>query len=306
MIATIAQADAPLLTFDLFHDIAQILSYDFMRYAFVAGTIVAVTAGVVGYFVVQRASSFAAHALSHVGFTGAAGAVVFGLNAAEGLLIASVLAGIGMGALGQRARGRDVAVGIVLAWALGLGVLFLSLYKGYAAEAYALLFGQILAIAPSNVMLTSVACILTLLTIVAMYRPLVFSSFDAIVAEARGVPVRTIGIVFMALLGLAVAAAAQVVGVLLIFSLLVTPAAIAERITARPSVAIGTSVLLAVLFTWCGLGLGFYLPYPVSFFITTVAFGTYLVVRFTYVPARSSGAVYSANPNDARPQVMLE
>jgi zinc/manganese transport system permease protein len=260
-------------------DPTQLFHYDFMVHAFEAGTIVAVVAGTIGYFVVLRGSSFAAHALSHIGFAGATGAVVLALNPIIGLLAFTVGAGVAIGALGSRLRGRDVTIGIVLAWALGLGVLFLSLYRGYATEAYALLFGQVLGISAADVLATLVAGIVTLVALVAVYRPLLFSSVDEDIASARGVPVTALSIGFMAILAVAVTEAVQVVGVLLIFALIVTPAAIAVRFSSRPPVAIGIGVGLALAFTWLGLAIAFYSPHPVSFFITSLAFATYVAVR---------------------------
>jgi zinc/manganese transport system permease protein len=258
--------------------LGHLLAYDFIRNALMAGTIVAVTAGVVGYFVVLRGLSFAGHALSHVGFAGATGAVAIGLPAASGLLAFAVLGAAAMGVIGERARYRDIAIGIVLAWSLGLGVLFLSLYKGYATEAYSLLFGEILGISATNAAVTAIVSCLALAAMVLLYRPLLFSSVDPDAALARGVPVRAVSVAFMVVLALAVATAAQVVGVLLIFALLVTPAAIAERLTTRPVYAIALSVAFGLAFTWGGLLLALYLPFPVSFFITTLAFGAYLAV----------------------------
>ena len=264
---------------NLIRDIQAQFQYAFMQHAYTAGAIVAIVAGVVGYFVVLRSLSFAGHALSHIGFAGATGAVALGVNPIYGLLVFTVGGAVGMGALGKRIYGRDVVIGIVLAWMLGLGVLFLSLYSGYATEAYALLFGEILGISQTDVVVTLVAGVVTLAAIAIMFRPLLFASVDSDVAEARGVPVRLLSILFMVVLAISVSEAVQVVGVLLIFALLVTPPAIAERLTARPGMAIALSVLLALLFTWVGLFVSFYLPYPVSFFITTLAFVTYLVVR---------------------------
>jgi zinc/manganese transport system permease protein len=160
-----------------------------------------------------------------------------------------------------------------------LGVLFVSLYTGYATEAYALLFGEILGISAQDVLVTVVGGAVTLLGLAAMYRPLLFSSVDEEVAAARGVPVTALAVAFMAVLALAVTEAVQVVGVLLIFALIVTPAAITARLTTRPPVAIPLSVLLALLFTWAGLTIGFFSPHPVSFFITSLAFAAYVVVR---------------------------
>jgi zinc/manganese transport system permease protein len=250
-----------------------------MVHAFEAGTIVAIVAGAIGYFVVLRGSAFAAHALSHIGFAGATGAVVLALNPIIGLLAFTIGAGVAIGALGNRLRSRDVTIGIVLAWALGLGVLFISLYRGYATEAYALLFGQILGISTADVIATLVAGVLTLVALIAVYRPLLFSSVDEDVASARGVPVTGLSIGFMAILAVAVTEAVQVVGVLLIFALIVTPAAIAVRFSSRPPVAILLGIALALAFTWLGLAIAFYSPHPVSFFITTLAFAAYIAVR---------------------------
>lgn len=260
-------------------DLALLFHYEFMVHAFEAGTVVAIVAGAIGYFVVLRGSAFAAHALSHIGFAGATGAVVLALSPIVGLLAFTLGAGIAIGALGDRLRGRDVTIGIVLAWALGLGVLFISLYRGYATEAYALLFGQILGISTSDVIATLAAGLITIVALVVVYRPLLFSSVDEDLAGARGVPVTALSIAFMAILAVAVSEAVQVVGVLLIFALIVTPAAIAVRFSSRPPIAIGIGILLALAFTWFGLAIAFFSPHPVSFFITTLAFATYLVVR---------------------------
>jgi zinc/manganese transport system permease protein len=262
-------------------DLAMLLHYDFMVHAFEAGTIVAIVAGAIGYFVVLRGSAFAAHALSHIGFAGATGAVVLSLNPIVGLLAFTLGSGVVIGALGNRVRGRDVTIGIVLAWTLGLGVLFISLYRGYATEAYALLFGQILGISSGDVAVTLVAGIVTVVGLVAVYRPLLFSSVDEELASAKGVPVTALSIGFMAILAVAVTEAVQVVGVLLIFALIVTPAAIAVRFTSRPPTAILIGVLLALAFTWLGLSIAFFSPHPVSFFITSLAFATYVAVRLS-------------------------
>jgi zinc/manganese transport system permease protein len=267
------------LSWNPLDDLTAMFQYDFMVHAFEAGTVVAIVAGVIGYFVVLRGTSFAAHALSHIGFAGATGAVVLGVSPVLGLLAFTVGSGVTIGALGSRIRGRDVTIGIVLAWTLGLGVLFISLSTGYATEAYALLFGEILGISDRDVVIVVAAAIPTLVALAVLYRPLLFSSVDESLAAARGVPVTPLSIAFMAVLALAVTEAVQVVGVLLIFALIVTPAAIAIRWTHRPAAAIAVSAGLALLFTWSGLTVAFYSPHPVSFFITSMAFGTYLVVR---------------------------
>ena len=272
---------SPSLSWNLFDDLASLFHYEFMVHAFQAGTIVAIVAGAIGYFVVLRASAFAAHALSHIGFAGATGAVVLGLSPVLGLLAFTVTSGVTIGALGSRLRGRDVTIGIVLAWTLGLGVLFISLYRGYATEAYALLFGQILGISATDVTITLVAGLVTAAALIAIYRPLLFSSVDGDLASAKGVPVTAVSVAFMAILAVAVTEAVQVVGVLLIFALIVTPAAIAVRFTSRPMVAIITGIGLALAFTWAGLTIAYYSPHPVSFFITSLAFATYVAVRLS-------------------------
>jgi zinc/manganese transport system permease protein len=272
------------LTFswNIFADLHVMLQYDFMRHAFEAGTIIAIVAGVVGYFIVLRRSSFAAHALSHVGFTGAAGAVLLGLTPLFGLLAFTLGGGLLIATLGARASERDVQIGTVLAFMLGLGVLFISLYTGYATEAYSLLFGEILGISSNDVLTTGIAAVIILIVVAAIYRPLLFTSLDQDVAEAKGVPVYALGIVFMLVIAAATSISVQVVGVLLIFALMVTPAAIAQRIAHRPSVGIVISVSIALIATWLGLFISFYLPYPVSFFITTITFIIFVVTRLIW------------------------
>jgi zinc/manganese transport system permease protein len=265
---------------DLLTDLQQMFQYQFMQHAFEAGTVVAIVAGIVGYFVVLRRSSFAAHALSHIGFAGAACAVLFAVNPVFGLLLFTCAGGFGIAVLGPRASNRDVEIGTVLAFMLGLGVLFISLYTGYATEAYSILFGEILGISGSDVLMTLVVSLIILAVIAVVYRPLLFASLDEDVAEAKGMSMPLLGIIFMLLVAVATSIAVQVVGVLLIFSLMVTPAAIAQRLTKRPQRAVVVSVAIALMATWLGLFIAFYEPYPVSFFITSIVFILYLLVRF--------------------------
>ncbi len=264
---------------NIWSDFLTMWQYDFIRHAFEAGTIVALVGGVIGYFVVLRRLSFAAHALSHVGFAGAAGAVLVGLHPLAGLVVFTTGGGISMAALGRRAASRDVQIGTVLAFLLGLGVLFISLYKGYATEAYSLLFGEILGISSSDVLATLIAGVITLAAVAFVYRRLLFTSLDEDVAEAKGVSILSMNVLFMILLALATSLAVQVVGVLLIFALMVTPAAIAERFSTRPMQGIAISAVIALLATWFWLFISYYLPYPVSFFITTTVFSLYIVTR---------------------------
>jgi len=264
---------------NLISDLQQILSYQFMQHAFEAGTVVAIIAGVTGYFVVLRRSAFIAHAFSEIGFAGAAGAVLINIPPIAGLLLGSTLGGLAIAALGRRAANRDTQIGIVLAFALGLGLLFISLYVGYATEAYSILFGEILGISLGNVELTLVAGVIILVGIGILYRPLLFSSLDEDVAEAKGMPMLFLGTAFLLLVAVAVSFAVQVTGVLLIFSLMVTPAATAQYLSRRPDRAILISVIIALFAVWIGLFVAFFTPYPVSFFITGIAFGLYLLVR---------------------------
>lgn len=274
-------------TVNLWSDLMTMWQYDFIRHAFEAGTIVAIVGGIVGYFVVVRRLSFAAHALSHAGFAGAAGAVLIGLHPLAGLIAFTTGGGIGMAALGRRAASRDVQIGTVLAFMLGLGVLFISLYKGYATEAYSLLFGEILGISSSDVWTTLLAGLIIVIAVGFAYRRLLFTSLDEDVAEARGISILGMNILFMILLALATSIAVQVVGVLLIFALMVTPAAIAQRLTISPARGIVTSVIIALLATWFGLFISYYLPYPVSFFITSSVFCMYIGVRlYQYIGKR--------------------
>ena len=271
---------------NLIQDLQQILSYQFMQHAYEAGTIIAVIAGITGYFVVLRRSAFTAHAFSEIGFAGAAGAVLTGIPPIAGLLIGSILGGLAIAALGRRAANRDTQIGIVLAFALGLGLLFISLYPGYATETYSILFGEILGISYSNVQLTLIAGIVVLGAMSFLYRPLLFASLDEDVAEAKGLPMLFIGTVFMLIVAVSVSFAVQVTGVLLIFSLMVTPAAIAQYISRRPDLAILISVVISLLAVWIGLFVAFYTPYPVSFFITGIVFGVYLLVRVIRIAVR--------------------
>lgn len=278
---------------------------DFMQNAYLAGTVVAVVAAAVGFFVVLRGLAFAGHALSHVGFTGAAGAILLGVHPLFGLLAFSLLAAGVMGALGERVHGRDVAVGIVLAFSLALGALFLSLYTRYANEAFAILFGTIVGVSRGEVLVTFLLGLFTLAVLVAMFRPLLFASIDPEVAQARGVPVRGLSVAFLMLLAIAVSVAVQVVGVLLIFTLLLAPAATAEYLSHRPPTAVLTAVAIGLAVTWGGITLAYYFSGPVSFYISGLACGLYLAVRLltprlrrrrTPSPAAALGSVEAATP----------
>src|SRR5438270_11319053 len=231
-------------------DFQELFRYPFMQHALEAGTIVAVIAGIVGYFVVLRRSSFAAHALSHIGFAGAAGAVLVGSSPVVGLLLFTTVVGTTIATLGRRAAQRDVHIGIVLSFLLGLGVLFISLYTGYATEAYSILFGEILGLSSSDVTLTLAVGLVLVAAVALVYRPRLFSSLDEDVAEAKGMPTLFLGIIFMLLVAVATSIAVQVVGVLLIFSMMVTAAAISQQLVKRLLTAIMISVTITLVAIW--------------------------------------------------------
>ena len=275
------------------------LQYDFMQNAYAAGTIVAFVSAVVGFFVVLRGLSFAAHALAHIGFAGATGAVVLAIDPLFGLLAFTMAGGLAMGALGERIRGRDVAIGIVLAFSLGLGALFLSLYTRYATQAYNILFGTILGVSTTDVEVSVGLGLLTLAAIAALFRPLVFASVDPEVAAARGVPVRRLSMLFLLILAVAVAEAVQVVGVLLVFILVVAPPATAGYLARRPTSIIGLGIVLAVLETWTGITLAYFTKYPVSFYIATLGFVLYALARLvgTRPRRRSADLVTVSGPD---------
>jgi zinc/manganese transport system permease protein len=251
------------------------LEYDFMQTAFEAGTVVAIVAGAVGYFLVLRNLAFAGHALSHVGFAGATGAVLLGVAPFWGLLAFTVVGGIGMGLLGDQLRGRDVAVGIMLSLSLGLGVLFLHLYTTYATQASSLLFGNVLGVSPENLRDMLVLGVLTLAFLTAIARPLVFATLDPELAEAKGVSLRLIAVLFLIIVAIAVAEAVQVVGILLVFALMVGPAAAALRCTMRLRSGIVLAIGLAVAETWLGITLAYVTDWPPSFWITLLSSAAY-------------------------------
>jgi len=267
------------ISLNLIADLQQIWQYQFMQHAIEAGTLTALFAGVTGYFIVLRRSAFTAHAFSEIGFAGAAWAVLSGISPLIGLLLGSNLGGLAIALLGRRAANRDTQIRIVLAFSLGLGLLFLSLYAGYATETYSILFGEILGVSYDQVIETFIAGAAIQVGIGFMYRPLLFASLDEDVAEAKGMPMLALGIAFMIIVAVAVSFSVQVTGVLLVFSLMVTPGATAQYLSRRPSRAIAASVIIALAATWIGLFLAFYTPYPVSFFITGEVFGFYLLVR---------------------------
>jgi zinc/manganese transport system permease protein len=252
------------------------LEYDFMRNAFAASTVVAIVAGCVGYFLVLRGQTFAGHALSHVGFTGATGAVLLGAPPIWGLVAVTVAAGVGMGLLGEDLAQRDVAIGLVLVFALGIGLLFLSFVTSFATQATTLLFGNVLAVDVSTVWTLVGLGIFTLAILAAIARPLLFASLQPDLAEAKGVSLTHYAVLFMIVVALTTAESAQIVGVLLVFALMVGPAASAQRLTSSVGFGIALSVGLALFEAWAGITLAFYTDWPSSFWITSLSAAVYL------------------------------
>jgi zinc/manganese transport system permease protein len=275
-------ADAGL-TWNLVDDVRQLFEFHFMVNAYRAGTIAAIVAATIGWFVVLRRQSFAGHTLSVVAFPGAAGATLIGVSASWGYFSFCVVAALLIAAIprtqGHSFSEESAVVGTVQALALAFGFLFITLYHGLLEGVNSLLFGSFLGVTDSQIttLLVIGAAALALLAVIA--RPLLFASIDPDVAAARGVPVRVLSIVFLVVLGLAVAEASQIVGVLLVFALLVVPPAIAQTITMRPLLSIALGVLIAVAITWVGLALAYFYDQPAGFYTTSLAMAGYLVAR---------------------------
>ncbi|OLC20632.1 MAG: hypothetical protein AUH27_03610 [Chloroflexi bacterium 13_1_40CM_66_19] len=257
------------------------LGLEFMRNAFMAGGCIALAAGLVGYFVVLRNQVFTADALGHVAFTGGLGGVLAGLNLLAGVFGSCIAVALAIGALGGRGRGRDIAIGTVFAWVLGVGALFLSLYTTARSAAsgtlgVSVLFGSILGLQPAQVVVGSLTGIATAVVLLLIARPLLFLSVDPEVAVARGVPSRALSALFFVLVAVTVAESVQAVGALLIFGLMVTPAAVAQNLSTRPWVGMALSAGIAVAVVWLGLVVAIYIALPASFLITGLAFVLYL------------------------------
>jgi zinc/manganese transport system permease protein len=248
-----------------------LFTYDFVLRAFAASGIVAIVAGTVGYFLVLRGQTFAGHALSHIGFAGATGGALIGVSPLAGLIVFVVAAGAGIGVLGDRFSGRDVTIGMVLSISLGFGLLFLSLTTGHATAATTLLFGNVLAVTPPMLATLALLGVVTLAGLGWISRPLVFATLQPELAEARGVSLRTVGTLFLALVALATAQSIQIVGVLLVFTLMVGPPAAAQLLTRRLGTGVALSAGLALAQAWLGIVVAFYTDWPTSFWITALS-----------------------------------
>lgn len=260
-----------------FHITADLLSRDFVQQALIAAALLALVAGLIGPFIVMRQMSFAVHGSSELSLTGAAFALLAGFNVGIGALLGCGLAAILFGVLGQRARERDSAIGVVLAFGLGLAVLFIHLYPGRTGTSFALLTGQIVGVGYSGLALLVGVTVVVVVVLAVSYRPLLFATADPEVAAARGVPVRALGIVFAALVGVVAAQGVQIVGALLVMSLLITPAAAAARVFSSPVAVLLASVLFAEVSAVAGIVLSLAPGVPVSVFVTTISFVIYLV-----------------------------
>ena len=256
---------------------------EFVRNAFLAGTAIALACGLIGYFVVLRAQVFAGDALSHVAFTGALAAAAAGIDTRIGLFAGTILLALILGAVGDSTRADDVTIGIMFAWILGLGVFFLALFSSGAGGGNGLLgartlFGSIFGLSAADARLAAAIGAAIVLALLAIARPLLFASVDPTVAAARGVPVRALGLLLLALLGATTAEATQAIGALLLLGLIAAPAGAAHRLSASPFSALALSGGLAVLSTWAGLTLSYLIPsLPPSSAIIAVASAIYLL-----------------------------
>ena len=280
---SLSEALEPGFSLNPLSDLEALLRYPFMVNALEAGSIVAVMAAVVGWLMVLRRQSFAGHTLSLMSFPGAALAALVGWPLASGYYVFCVggaLAIAGGDSRGRRDRGAEsAATGAVQAGALALGFLFLSLYGGVLEDLETLLFGSFVGIGSGQVFTLLIVALAVLVALALMGRPLLMASVDEAVADARGVPVRVLSVAFLVVLGLAVAATAQITGALLVFALLVAPAAAAQQLTARIGVGLALSVGLALAVTWVGLGVSYFTNLPLGFTITTLAFAVYVAAR---------------------------
>jgi zinc/manganese transport system permease protein len=270
------------LRWNLASDLRQLFQFHFMVNALRAATITAIVAGAAGWFVVFRRQAFAGHTLSVVAFPGAAGAIWLGVSAAWGYFGFCIAAAtiIGLVPYTDDRRGfseEPAIVGVVQAFALACGFLFVMLYKGFLNGLDSLLFGTFLGVTDHQVIVLAAVAAAALVALAVMGRPLLFASVDPAVAAASGVPVRGLSIGFLIVVGIAVAEVSQITGALLVFALLIMPAATAQQLTARPALGLGLSVAIGLVVVWLGVGVSYFSVYPSGFFITTFGFAAYLL-----------------------------
>lgn len=258
-----------------FSDYGQLVSL--LHNSIIAGAVLSVVGGLIAVFVTQRDMAFAVHGISELSFSGGAAGLLFGVGVVNGALAGSLLAAALIGLMGSKARQRNSIIAILMPFGMGLGILFLSLAPGRTANKFGLLTGQIVAIDDPRLGSLVVISVIVTIGLLTIWRPLMFSSVDPEVAEARGVPIRTLSLVFMLLLGLAVAVSVQIVGALLVLSILVTPAAAAQKLSSSPVVVPLLSVLFAFVSLVGGIMLALGASVPISPYVTTISFLIYLV-----------------------------
>ncbi|MEZ5210376.1 metal ABC transporter permease [Gordonia sp. (in: high G+C Gram-positive bacteria)] len=268
-----------------FSQTGDLLSRTFVQQSLLALALLGLVGGLLGPMIVSRQMSFAVHGASELSFTGAAAALLVGINVNLGGVIGAVVAAAVFGWLGNRARERDSVIGVVMAFGLGLGVLFLHLH-GRTGTGFALLTGQVVSVGSGGLLAVAVTAAVVVAVLAVIYRPLLFASLDPRVATASGVPMRGLSVVFAVLVGLAAAQGVQIIGALLVMSLLITPAAAAARLTASPAKQVGLSVLFALIASVGGLILSLAPELPVSVLVTTISFVIYLICRAVGMRAR--------------------
>ena len=262
--------------------ITSLVEYTLLRNALLVGTLAAILAGVVGYFLVIRRLAFAGHALGHVGFAGATGAGLLNLSPLTGQLFLTVISAVGIGVLGHKTSKSDITIGIVLAFSLGLGVLFLHFYTNYASQAMSVLFGNLLAVSVTSIKIIATCALASLIAISLIARPLLFSSLEPELAEAKGVSLAVISLIFMLIVALTVTITSQVVGILLVFTLLVGPAASALNWTSQVMTGLLLTITIGVVVVWLGITAAFVTDWPIPFWISTLSAVTYLVSVISY------------------------
>lgn len=258
----------------------ELLQQPFIQQALLAAALLGLLAGVLGPLIVSRQMAFSVHGTSELSLTGAAFALLVGFNVGAGALLGALVAGLLFGLLGVYARERDSVIGVIMAFGLGLSVLFLALYPGRQGTAFALLTGQIVAVGLNGVTLMAITTVVVLAILALIYRPLLFMSTDPDVAAAHGVPVKALSVVFAMLVGAAAAQGVQIIGALLVMSLLITPAAAAARVTSSPGKATALSLIFALVSAVGGIVLSLAPALPVSVFVTSISFAIYLACRF--------------------------
>jgi len=259
------------------------------RDSLLAGAVLGVVGGLIGTFVMMRDLAFAVHGIAELSFAGAAFALLIGVDVIGGSLVGSVAAALILGLMGVRARDRNSIIGVLMPFGLGLGILFLSLYQGRAANKFGLLTGQIVSVDATQLNALLGAAVLVILALLVIWRPLTFASVDPDIAQARGVPVRALSIGFMVLLGISVALSIQIVGALLVLALLITPAAAAMQVATSPRIVVLLSVFFAVGATVGGIMLALGGRIPISPYVTTLSFAIYLVCRLIARRRRNRG-----------------